>query len=190
VLIGSGAHLAERLVIVAVAIAASIICAAVILYFNPAISSTLGQQDDKQQQPTMMVGEEASSGTNGYRQIPIKINGFVLTADIAATDEQKRMGLSVKSSLAENEAMLFVFDNEAQHPFWMKDMKFPIDIIWIDSDKTVVHIEHNLPPCESGLLCPSYTPIQDSLYVLETVAGFTERHGVTRGTLVDFELNT
>ncbi len=188
-LIGSGAHMAERLVIVAVAIAVSIICGAVILYFNPAISSTLGQQDDKQQQPTM-VGEEASSGTNGYRQIPIRINGFVLTADIAATVEQQNKGLSVKSSLAENEAMLFVFDNEAQHSFWMKDMKFPIDIIWIDSDKTVVHIEHNLPPCESGLLCPTYTPIQDSLYVLETVAGFTERHGIARGTLVDFELNT
>ncbi len=180
--------MAERLVIVAFAIAASIICAAVILYFNPAISSTLGQQDDKLQQP--MVDEEASSVTNGYRQILIRINGLVLTADIAATDEQKRMGLSVKSSLAENEAMLFVFDNEAQHPFWMKDMKFPIDIIWIDRDKTVVHIEHNLPPCESGLLCPTYTPIQDSLYVLETVAGFTERHGVARGTQVDFELDT
>jgi uncharacterized protein len=187
VLIGSGAHMAERLVIVAVAIAASIICAAVILYFNPAISSTLGQQDNK---PQPMVDGEASSVTNGYRQILIRINGLVLNADIAATDEQKRMGLSVKSSLAENEAMLFVFDNEAQHPFWMKDMKFPIDIIWIDRDKTVVHIEHNLPPCESGLLCPTYTPIQDSLYVLETVAGFTERHGVARGTQVDFELDT
>ena len=180
--------MAVRLVNVAVVIALGIIASALVLYFNPAISSTLGQPEDKQQVPPL--DEEVRSATNGYRQVNVEINGLILVADVAATDEQKTKGLAVKNSLAENEAMLFIFDNEAQHPFWMKNMKFPIDIIWIGSDKRVVHIEHNLQPCSSELLCPTYKPVADSLYVLETVAGFAERYGISKGTPVDFELNT
>jgi uncharacterized membrane protein (UPF0127 family) len=129
------------------------------------------------------------SGSNSYQRVNVTVNGLVLLADISVTDEQRAKGLSVKDGLTENEAMLFVFDNEAEHTFWMKDMKFPIDIIWIDSDKTIVHIEHNLQPCGYGVLCPTYKPGQDSLYVLETVSGFAEKHDVVQGTRVQFELN-
>ena len=55
-------------------------------------------------------------------------------------------GLAVKNQLKENEAMLLVFEESAKHSFWMKDMKFPIDILWLDSDGKVVNIEHNLQP--------------------------------------------
>jgi uncharacterized protein len=68
-------------------------------------------------------------------------------------------------------------------------MKFPIDIIWINSNKTVVHIEHNLQPCGYSLFCPTYKPGQDSLYVLETVGGFAEKHDVVQGTQIQFDLN-
>jgi uncharacterized protein len=173
-------------IIVAVAIAIGVIAAAAVLYFNPAITNMLGQPEHGQQ--ALNISQEVRSGSYGYRQVNVTVNGLVLVADIAATDEQRTKGLSVKDSLAENEAMLFVFDNEAEHIFWMKDMKFPIDIIWIDTDKTVVHIEHNLQPCSSELLCPTYKPIGDSLYVLETVGGFAEKHDIVKGTLVDFEL--
>jgi uncharacterized membrane protein (UPF0127 family) len=179
-------HMVVPLIIVAVAIAVGVIAASSVLYFNPAITSMLSQPEDEQQE--LIISQEVRSGSNGYRQVNVTVNGMVLIADIAATDEQKIKGLSVKDSLAENEAMLFVYDNEAEHTFWMKDMKFPIDIIWIDTNKTVVHIEHNLQPCSSELLCPSYKPIDDSLYVLETVSGFAEKHDIAKGTPVDFEL--
>ena len=52
-------------------------------------------------------------------------------------------GLAVKNQLKENEAMLFVFEKPGKHSFWMKDMKFPIDIIWLDSTGKIVHIEEN-----------------------------------------------
>jgi uncharacterized protein len=177
-------------IIVAVAIAIGVIAAAAaaaaVLYFNPAITIMLGHPEDEQQE--LLMTQEVRSGSNGYRQVNVTVNGLVLVADIAATDEQRTKGLSVKDRLAENEAMLFVFDNEAEHTFWMKNMKFPIDIIWIDTEKTVVHIEHNLQPCSSELLCPTYKPIDDSLYVLETVGGFAERHDIIKGTRADFEL--
>ena len=172
-------------IIVAVAIAIGVIAAAV-LYLNPAITSMLGQPQDEQQE--LIISQEVRSGSNGYRQVNVIVNGAVLVADIAATDEQRTKGLSVKDSLAENEAMLFVLDNEGEHTFWMKNMKFPIDIIWIDTDKTVVHIEHNLQPCSSELFCPTYKPNDESLYVLETVGGFAERHDIVKGTIVEFEL--
>lgn len=172
-------------IIVAVAIAIGVIAAA-LLYLNPAITSMLGQPQDEQQE--LIISQEVRSGSNGYRQVNVIVNGVVLVADIAATDEQRTKGLSVKDSLADNEAMLFVLDNEGEHTFWMKNMKFPIDIIWIDTDKTVVHIEHNLQPCGSELFCPTYKPNDESLYVLETVGGFAERHDIVKGTIVEFEL--
>lgn len=179
--------MAVPLVIVAVAIAIGVTtAAAVVLYFNPAITSMLGQPEHQQQE--LIISKEVRSG-NGYRQVNVSVNGQVLIADIAATDEQIVKGLSVKNTLAENEAMLFVFNNEGEHTFWMKNMKFPIDIIWIDADKTVVHIEHSLQPCSSDLLCPTYKPVDDSLYVLETVAGFAEKHDIAKGTAVHFELS-
>jgi uncharacterized membrane protein (UPF0127 family) len=172
-------------VIGAVAIAIGLTAVAV-LYFNPAIISILGQREHEQQ--GLLISQEVRSGSNGFRQVNVIVNGAVLVADIAATDEQMTRGLSVKDNLDENEAMLFVFDEEAEHTFVMKNMKFPIDIIWIDADKTVVHIEHNLQPCSSGLFCPTYKPNDDSLYVLETIAGFAERHDIVKGTMVEFEL--
>ena len=173
------------LVIVAVAIAIAVIAAAGLLYFNPSITGILDQSEHERQE--LIMSQEVRSGSTGYRQVNIIVNGVMLFADVAATDEQRTKGLSVKDRLAENEAMLFVFDNEAKHAFWMKNMKFPIDIIWIDTEKTVVHIEHNLQPCSSEFLCPTYRPVTDSRYVLETVSGFAERYDIVKETMVEFE---
>ena len=172
----------------AVAIAIGAIITIAVLYFNPAAITTsiLGQTEDEQQELT--ISQQLRSVSYGYRQVNVTMNGLVLVADIAATDEQRTKGLSVKDRLGENEAMLFVFDNEAEHSFWMKNMKFPIDIIWLDSDKTIVHIEHNLQPCSFELLCPTYKPNVESLYVLETVGGFAEKYDIVKGTMVEFDL--
>ena len=73
----------------------------------------------------------------------------------------------------------------------MNGMKFPIDIIWLDSNGTVTHIEHSLKPCPPvafNLFCPIYYPEKDSQYVLETVAGFSMKHDVRVGTHVSLEL--
>ncbi|MFY9794471.1 MAG: DUF192 domain-containing protein [Candidatus Nitrosopolaris sp.] len=112
-------------------------------------------------------------------------------ADIAITGEQTTKGLDIKNNLTENQGMLFVFQQPDRYGFWMKGMKFPIDIIWLDSNGTVTHIEHSLKPCppaNSNLVCPTYFPEKDSLYVLETVPGFSMKHNVRLGTHVGLEL--
>ena len=126
-----------------------------------------------------------------YLQAKVILNDdFELTAYVAITNDQQVKGLSVKDHLKENEGMLFVFEQPTRQEFSMRGMKFPIDIIWLDSNGTVVHIEHNLQPCimTFAFICPPYIPDKDSLYVLETVAGFSKKHSIKVGTHVDFQL--
>jgi uncharacterized protein len=155
--------------------------------FGPGI--TRGSEEVQREQQTSFMEEQISSGSDGYQQVNVSLNGFPLVADISITGEQKTRGLSVKDTLNENEGMLFVFENEAEHIFWMKDMRFPIDIIWLDSNKTIIHIEHNVQPCSFGSFCPTYKPDGNSLYVLETVAGFANKYAIVQGTQAEFELD-
>jgi uncharacterized membrane protein (UPF0127 family) len=130
-------------------------------------------------------------GDNIYLHAKVVVNGFDVIADIALTGEQKTKGLDVKNNLAENQGMLFVFQQPYRYGFWMIGMKFPIDIIWLDSNGVVTHIEHRLKPCppaSSNLACPVYFPEKDSLYVLETVSGFSMKHNVRLGSHVGFDL--
>ena len=125
-----------------------------------------------------------------YLQAKVIINGFELRVYLAVTNDQQIKGLSVKDHLKENEGMLFVYQQPSRQGFWMKDMKFPIDIIWLDNNGTVVYIKNSLQPCimTFAFLCPTYTPDKDSLYVLETGSGFSKKHGIKIGTHADFQL--
>jgi uncharacterized membrane protein (UPF0127 family) len=160
------------------------------LQANPSKSSSFYNSLEAQNQ-NFFKGIDAPN--DGYLQARVIVNGFEMTADLAVTDDQKTKGLAIKDDLKENESMLFVYEQPTRLGFWMKDMKFPIDIIWLDRNGTVVHIEHNLQPCisilnsgSSILNCPIYTPDKDSLYVLETIAGFSQKHNVKIGTNIDF----
>ncbi len=114
----------------------------------------------------------------------VMIKNLRIYVDLAITSQEKSKGLSVKESLKENEGMLFVFDNPRKHSFWMKDMKFPIDIIWISQQNKIIHIERNLQPCIIFLFCKSYIPNSEALYVLEVVANFTDKNNINIGDTV------
>ena len=178
----------DALLVVVIVGVAGLLIAAVVLYYYPGIMVILARQES--QPPQTLTQEQIRSENGSYQRVNITVNNQLLITDVSATNEQRTRGLTVKNALAENEAMLFVFDNEAKHKFWMKDMKFPIDIIWIGRDKTVLDIENSLQPCNSVLLCSTYEPDGDSLYVLETVGGFAQKHGIVKGTIVEFELNS
>ena len=118
----------------------------------------------------------------------VKIKGLIINVDLAKTPEQQAKGLSIKNTLNENEGMLFIFDTPKEYSFWMKDMKFPIDIIWISSDNKIVHIEKNLQPCVFFLLCTSYSPHANSKYVLEVPSNYTTKNNIIIGDRVDFSV--
>src|SRR5215204_5601461 len=165
------------------------ICMLLLVIYNSMLTASAAQSNNNTNtNPILKAIQEAPSTDSKYLKAKVTVKGFELNADIPITSELKSKGLAVKNQLKENEAMLFVFEDSAKHPFWMKDMKFPIDIIWLDSNGKVVHIEQNLQPCVSVFVCPGYAPNADSQYVLETVAGFTQRHNISVGTNIDFEL--
>lgn len=124
-----------------------------------------------------------NSDSNAYRQTHIELGGVTVTADIADTEPVRQLGLSGREGLSEDKAMLFVFQDDGEHSFWMKDMLFPIDIIWLSSEKRVVYIAKNATP-ES--FPSSFVPNVPSRYVIEVAAGFTDRHNISVGTQVSF----
>ena len=118
----------------------------------------------------------------------VSVGGAKIMAILSTTPDSQSKGLAIKDYLNENEGMLFVFDSPQKYSFWMKDMKFPIDIIWINSTGQIVHIEKNLPPCVLLLPCPSYAPNDNSMYVLEVVSNFTNKYDVSVGDPVNSDV--
>ncbi len=117
------------------------------------------------------------------------IAGVKVNLEMAITPAEKAQGLSNRKSLPEDTGMLFVFDNKATPGFWMIDMHFPIDIIWILNDK-VIGIAKNAQP-ELGkrpMDLKRYYPPEAINYVLEVNAGFTDKNGIEVGDSVIFNL--
>lgn len=83
----------------------------------------------------------------------IQIGGEVFKLEIAETEEARSLGLGTRDSLCERCAMLFVFEKPEKHAFWMKDMRFPLDIVWLFENR-VVHIERNVPADSREILRP------------------------------------
>src|SRR5207302_3995225 len=94
----------------------------------------------------------------------------------------RQKGLGERENLDENKGMYFVFDKPGYPGFWMKDMKQSIDIIWLNEDRKIVHIEEELSPSTYPQV---YTPAEKSLYVLELKSGFVLRHNVKIGDQVE-----
>lgn len=114
----------------------------------------------------------------------IQIGEAKLAVEIADTQAERGRGLTRKNSLGENEGMLFVFEAKDNRPgFWMKNMRFGIDILWIDDGK-VIQITENLKPPEKGTpdeQIPIYVPNQPIDYVLEVKDDFVERNNIKVG---------
>ena len=95
-------------------------------------------------------------------------NGYKVFVDIAITDKQLQDGLAIKNSLKENEGMLFFLGEPRKASFWMKDMKFNLDIYWFDESKQLIHQEQNLSPDSYPR---NFCPAGNTKYVLEMTAG-------------------
>ncbi|MEK7105522.1 MAG: DUF192 domain-containing protein [Patescibacteria group bacterium] len=112
-------------------------------------------------------------------------NGVTVAVEVVDTAELQRQGLSGHKELTDDQGMLFVFDDLIARTFWMKDMTFAIDIIWI-YDGRVVGIEKSMqPPAASdGTIYVASSP-EPVDHVLEVAAGWSDRHGVQVGQGVD-----
>ncbi|MDP3954281.1 MAG: DUF192 domain-containing protein [bacterium] len=111
------------------------------------------------------------------------IGDTTVRIELAKTAEEKTRGLSGREGISEEDGLLFVYDTDDFYYFWMKDMKFPIDIIWLDKDWRVVYIADNVLPETYPNTFVSKEPAR---YVLEVASGFSARHGISVGTQSEF----
>ena len=119
----------------------------------------------------------------------VKIGDALFPVDLALTPEQRSQGLSGREVMAAETGMLFIFENEGTFSFWMKEMHFPLDIVWIGADCTVVDVTLGAPPPEEGQALadlPKFSPSSPALYVLEINAGEYAEQGIEPGDLVEF----
>ena len=96
--------------------------------------------------------------------------GKEISVEVADTVEKRSLGLGKRPGLKNGWGMLFVFEKRKQHGFWMKDMQFPLDIIWLDNHR-IVYILRNVQPAKSGVIPPVMTPPVAGNFVLEIDAG-------------------
>jgi uncharacterized membrane protein (UPF0127 family) len=109
----------------------------------------------------------------------LRLHGHSYHISIQRTDAEREKGLSGTASLAKNKAMLFVFPNDDKWRIWMKDMNYPIDIVWLDSDKNVIYVVKDAQP--SSYPNTIFKSDKNARYVIELASGTIERTGISLG---------
>jgi len=114
--------------------------------------------------------------------------GTALRAEVADTPEKLLFGLAFRNVLPPGEGMVYIFGESGPHRVWTKEFQFPVDVIWVDESKVVVHVVEKAPPCIESR-CPWYgPPPRDARYVIEANAGFVEQAKVAIGSQLTFTL--
>lgn len=106
-----------------------------------------------------------------------------ILAQVSNNPSKRQLGLSYRQSLEDGTGMVFIFPEPGRHSFWMKDMNFPIDIIWIRSDRRVMGITRNVSP---DTYPETFYPPSDIQFVLELNAGESEKFTIATGTILKF----
>jgi uncharacterized membrane protein (UPF0127 family) len=110
-------------------------------------------------------------------------DGYVVRVEVASDEETRAQGLMFRDSVREGTGMLFIFPSPGDYPFWMKNTLVPLDMVWIDDQKQVVHIARDVPPCKADP-CPSYPAGGIASYVLELGGGEAAKHKLTEGSIL------
>lgn len=122
--------------------------------------------------------------------IPHNPNDVILKAEsasyvlqVANTPAERALGLGVRASLPSDQGMLFVFGQSAVQCFWMKDMHFPLDMIWLSTNKQVEYIQSDVSP---NTYPHTFCPHMSAKFVIELNAGQVERAHIRTGETLSF----
>lgn len=115
------------------------------------------------------------------------INSQTFKLYAATSDKDRMVGLSDRASMPQDYGMLFTFDKPDYYPFWMKDMKFPLDIIFINGQKIVTIYQNVQPPSSSSDTLPILKPDEPADKVLEINAGLSQKYNFKKGDEVQIK---
>lgn len=117
----------------------------------------------------------------GFSVQSVELADQTIQVTVADSPREREIGLSGRRKLAGDEGMLFVFPENGKYAFWMKDMLFSIDILWLSEDEVVVDVAENVSPETYPAV---YTPRVEARYVLELPVGSVLEYGVRVGDVV------
>jgi len=130
--------------------------------------------------------EEIEESGEVWREIypntkPIKIGEVVVEASLARSITEQILGLSNTPYLPENVVKFFMFSVDSDHPIWMKDMNYALDVMWVNKSGEIVFIQKNVTPETFPEAFSSPVPAR---YVVEAAAGFVEKNNIKIGSKV------
>lgn len=127
-----------------------------------------------------------SSLPPGYQSVQLP-DGTRISAETKLTPEGQAQGMMFRTSLPEDQGMLFIHGTVEKRGYWMFQCEIPLDIIWMDRNRRIVEISASTPPCrEAAEKCPSYGGSVPSLFVLELAAGMAKKHSLKVGDTLRF----
>ena len=148
-----------------------------VILFYPPKESNLSQQGSVQPQNLSTLGLARGKlsfiGEDGQKKAELLI-------EIAEDDYSRSKGLMLRRDLAENQGMLFIFNREEPRVFWMKNTPLSLDMIFVNAQRKIIRIHKYTTPFSTQTY-PSERPAQ---FVVETVAGFTDRYEIEIGDRV------
>lgn len=127
------------------------------------------------------LGESIQKTSDTKREIYIQ--NIKLTVDIADEPYEQTLGLSGREYMAKNEGIIFIFPESIMPAFWMKEMNFALDIIWIDAKNTIIGIEKNVSP---DTFPETFAPPSPVKYVLEVNADWSDKNQIKPGDKISF----
>ncbi len=118
-----------------------------------------------------------------YKNTAVAIGSRQFSGIVSDSFLKRMIGLMYRSAIAEDECMLFIFNEEARLGIWMKNMNFPIDVIWLDSDMRIVSMVEGIQPCHR-IICKTYYPEAKSKYIIELKSGSIEKNRISKATKI------
>lgn len=138
--------------------------------------------------PGLSTTNEPQFVPHGYLSFISGVNGDTLstiTIELAKTVAERNQGLMFRSKMAENQGMLFVFDQPQALSFWMKNTIISLDILYLDENFKIVSIYKSAIPLSENQI-PSY---KNAMYVVEVIAGYTDNYNIRDGDKISYTLN-
>jgi len=156
------------------------------------------EKDETQEQPEESI--DTTESTQETREIPEDTTAYIeintpsggnihVNVEVADDDLEIMDGLSNRELLGDYDGMWFVFKEDVKNPFWMPNMKFPLDIIFVDSQGYIVDIIKQAQPCVTVDNCPNLFPDSEYRYVLEVNGNFCELNGIVEGSSIVQHIN-
>ncbi len=132
-----------------------------------------------------LLGTAGAGGVARTAPATAELRGHRFSIEVAADDASREHGLMDRTSMPADHGMLFVFPDSEIRTFWMKNTLIPLDMLFFDSNRRLVTLLHDVPPCKADP-CPIYPSTAPARYVLELNAGTAAKLGVRIGDVLTF----